>query len=559
MSTFKQSRTPLLAMLRKAFATATINVKQNADEIKDASRRRFVGNMAKAGVAAGFAGFLNACSKVSEAVPNNTKGGNDLAKNPTTQTKIVIIGAGIAGLSCAHWLKKEGLTASVYEASSRSGGRIFTKYDVLANGVSTEFGGEFIDSSHYDMRVLAKEFNLPLYDLLGASEDGLQKDSYFFDGRFYSIAEVITAFEPYAAQIQADIDALPDSITFKDYGNAAYYDNMSIDQYFDNIGISGWIRRALTVAYLAEYGTETNDQSCINFLFLFSPDTAAGTFEIFGSSDERYKIQGGNQQLTNALYKKYQQNIHLQMQLVSIKEAGTGYKLYFANANGIVEEIKADIVVMTIPFSVLRHVDIQVSLPSWKRNAINNLGYGTNAKLMMGFDKKVWRQHGYCGYVFTDGIIQNGWDSSQLQPGTSGGYSVFQGGLAGLQLANGTAASLAPAYVQQLESIWPGCGQAYSGKAITANWPTNPYSLGSYACYKPGQWTTIAGAEGASIGNLLFAGEHCSLMFQGFMNGGAQTGRRAAIKIKKIITQNDKTDIIEAKPLRLKADNIILP
>jgi monoamine oxidase len=60
------------------------------------------------------------------------------------------------------------------------------------------------------------------------------------------------------------------------------------------------------------------------------------------------------------------------------------------------------------------------------------------------------------------------------------------------------------------------------------HWPTYPFTKASYACYKPGQWTGMRGAEAAPVGNLLFAGEHCSLDYQGFMNGGAETGRLAA-------------------------------
>ena len=60
------------------------------------------------------------------------------------------------------------------------------------------------------------------------------------------------------------------------------------------------------------------------------------------------------------------------------------------------------------------------------------------------------------------------------------------------------------------------------------HWPTQPFVRASYASYLPGQWTTMRGVEGESIGNLHFAGEHCSLDAQGFMNGGCETGERAA-------------------------------
>jgi monoamine oxidase len=63
---------------------------------------------------------------------------------------------------------------------------------------------------------------------------------------------------------------------------------------------------------------------------------------------------------------------------------------------------------------------------------------------------------------------------------------------------------------------------------VRFHWPTHPWTKGSYAAYRPGQWTTIHGAEGERVGNLHFAGEHCSINSQGFMNGAVETGESAA-------------------------------
>jgi monoamine oxidase len=306
---------------------------------------------------------------------------------------------------------------------------------------------------------------------------------------------------------------------------------MNIKQYFDLIGLHGFLRTGLEVAYLTEYGLEIEEQSAINFLYLFSANTAQG-FQIFGSSDERYKIAGGNQQVTDALYRQVQNQVKTEHELVRIKQAGQGYVLDF-NSNGSAVSVKADIVVCTIPFSVLRNIELQVPLPEWKQNAIHNLGYGTNSKLFLGFKERVWRKYQHSAYIFSDAEIQTGWDNSQLQPGKAAGFTVYQGGIKGLQLGSGTPESQAPKFVAQLEQMWPGCANAYTGIAQRLHWPEHPFTKGSYACYKVGQYTTIRGAEIKPVGNLFFAGEHCSAYFQGFMNGGAETGRMAADEVVK--------------------------
>ena len=183
---------------------------------------------------------------------------------------------------------------------------------------------------------------------------------------------------------------------------------------------------------------------------------------------------------------------------------------------------------------------MQVALPQWKKNAIQNLGYGTNSKLFLGFNQPVWRSYVHSGYIFSNDTIQTGWDNSQLQGSTAAGFTVYQGGIKGVQLGSGTPQSQAPKFVAQLDKMWPGCADAYTGVAQRMHWPEHPYTKGSYACYKVGQYTTIRGAEIKPVGNLFFAGEHCSSYFQGFMNGAAETGRMAAADVIKAVNAADR-------------------
>ena len=539
----KNYRSRLLNTLRKAYHITDRNQSSKSPSlgqvlenvhIYSEDRRRFLSNLTKAGIAIGAAGVLNSCKKVSDFLPEDRKNLDNVSARKN-QPSIVIIGAGIAGLNCAYQLQQRGFSSAIYEGASRTSGRIFTKNNILAQGLYTELGGEFIDTSHKDVINLCNEFNLNLLDTATQAESAYVRDSFYIGGRFYTEDEVIAAFHPYAARIRADIKSLPAVMTYDDHdATTEYFDNISIKGYLDLIGMTGFIRKGIEVAYLTEYGLETDVQSSINFLFLFSANTANG-FHIFGSSDERYKIEGGNQSLTTALYKQVQSSVHLQHTLVKLKQTANGYKLHFANSNNTTISVDADIVVAAIPFTLLRDVTLDVDLPSWKTNAINNLGYGTNSKLLIGFNKRVWRNYMHSGYVFTNDVTQTAWDNSWLQPGTAGGYTIYQGGNKGLALGAGTVGSQAPQFVQQMQKMWPGCANAFNGNVKRMHWPDYPFTKGSYSSYKLGQYTTIRGAEIKNIGNLYFAGEHCSANFQGFMNGGAETGRIAAKSIAQSI------------------------
>jgi len=536
------TKTPLMALVRTAYRlakTAHQSTGIPADEILDEwaehqSRRAFLRKSGQLALLAGGVSTLNAC------VPANFEPGppsiESLART-ATQPCIAIIGAGIAGLHAAHILSNAGQTNfTIYEGANRTGGRILTARNIMATGLTTELGGEFIDSGHRDVIRLAEEFGLTLLDTQAPSETALIKDAYFFNGRHYSLTQVVDAFREITPQMERDINSLPNTITYQNNNAAARrLDQLSISAYLDQIGARGLIKDLLEVAYETEYGLDPDQQSVINMLFLISTDTKKGRFDIFGISDERYKIQGGNGQLTNRLADRYASHIETGRVLQAIRPVGSRYELAFEGSSSI----RADYVLVTIPFTKLREVDINVPLETVKRRSINQLGYGTNAKLFLGFSERRWRSLGYSGYIFSNNGAQSGWDNSQLQPGMAGGYTVYLGGLRGENLGNGSVASQASSYLPRLNEIFPGSQARFNGRAERFHWPSYRFTKGSYACYTVGQWTNIGGAEGEPVGRLFFAGEHCSADFQGYMNGGAETGRKAARALLKILTASN--------------------
>ena len=283
---------------------------------------------------------------------------------------------------------------------------------------------------------------------------------------------------------------------------------------------------------MTEYGREINDQTAINFLFLFTINPGNANYDIFGLSDERFKVQGGNQQIPDALANNLQGQIQLNRKLTKISFNAAGkYVLQFQTG----PNVTADICVVTIPFTLLRQVNLtELNLPSWKTNTIQNLGYGSNAKLLLGFTGKKWRDYGHSGGIFSNGtstpstqFIQTGWDNTRLQTGPNGGYTVYQGGNQGTNLSLSQANTM----LNHLNAMWPGTSAQYNGTVKLIHWPSHPWSLASYACWRVGQVTTMMGAEGKKVGNLYFAGEHTSLWFQGYMEGAAETGDTVAKQI----------------------------
>jgi monoamine oxidase len=525
-------RTELLAGLMQAINTSISNsdVQTTSKEQKQANRRSFLSNAAKLAAGTAMLPILDSCTKASDSLfLENRIELEQSANNRTTLPRIAIIGGGIAGLHAAYTLKNAGFTSTVYEAANRIGGRMFTGRNLMGQGLYTELGGEFIDSIHTDMLNLAKTFGLELLDTKLPNNSTLSSQAYFFNGRHYSEQEVIDAFTPFVPKIKADqqgMSALITADTHSDFDKML--DNMSMAQYFDRIGLNGWLRNLLDVAYVTEFGQPIDQQTALNFLWMISPKVTDGSFEIFGYSDERYKIKGGNDQIITKLAESIKGQVQTAHELTSISQNSDGSQsLNFKTATGN-KIVVADYVLITIPFTLLRNVSVSPAWPDWKRKAIFDLGYGNNSKLFIGFKNRYWNKLGYAGYYFTDNMLQSGWDNSELQAPVEGGLTIYSGGQQALNVGNGSTSLQVSQHLPLLEKMYPGANSNLNGKAERFIWPTYKWSKCSYTCFKPGQYTTIAGNEIKPVNNIYFAGEHCSYDYQGYMNGGAETGRRAA-------------------------------
>lgn len=520
----------LMRCLDQAINSSDNQLEDNHTPSKHSSqRRKFLTQTSKLAIGVGIATTLDGCRKAVETFAPKNLDINSAANSVKIAPRIAIIGGGIAGLHAAFILKQKGFSSTVYEASSRIGGRIFTSRDLVGNGLHTELGGEFIDSIHKDMLTLAKTFNLELIDTKLPNTSSLKSQTYFFNGIHYTEQQVIDAFIPYAQKIKADQMTMSALITADSHSSAdSALDNMNIAQYFDKIGLNGWLRSMLDVAYVTEFGQPINQQTALNFLWMVSPKVTDGSFEVFGLSDERYKIKGGNDLIISNLAAQLKGQITTGYELIEIKETINGSQELSFKADKSIKRITVDYVLLTIPFTILKSIKTTPSWPTWKKNAIEQLGYGNNSKLMVGFKNKFWNKSGFQGYYFTDSKLQSGWDNSEGQAPVEGGLTLYSGGQQSIDVGSGTAAGQLSTHLPLLEKMYPGATENLNGKVERFVWPTYKWTLCSYTCFKPGQYTSIAGYEMKPIGNIFFAGEHCSYDFQGYMNGGAETGRRAA-------------------------------
>ncbi len=518
------AKTPLFSSLRRAFRQALhtngLSVGSGwarSPEQALARRRAFL----QASVGAAGLGALPAIA------------GCDEETFPAGEEKIAIVGGGMAGIHCAYRLKEAGIIATVYEAGKRVGGRMFTATGVFPEAATQlcELGGELIDTGHTTLHELAQQLGLQLDDR-AAEPAGIETETYWIGGTLVDNAVIQQQFNQVAPTFQAALEAAdnPDDFTAFDA-----LDVTTLDQWLkDNVPVATYpeLHNVLQVAYRGEYGLENSEQSALNLIYLIGADPP-DPFRIFGDSDERYHTHLGNESFPRLLSEALDPGqVLLEHKLVKARDSEEGYELIFETPNGPVTAQYTRIV-FAVPFTTLREVDLEgLTLSEEKRAMIDELGYGTNAKVMMGFSSRVWRDmtNSANGSLTTDFSIQQTWETTIGQDGTHGILTNFLGGQQGLAAGNGTELEWANAVLPDLEQVWPGTQAAFTGTAVRMHWPTVPTMKGSYACYHPGQWAFF-GLEGEREGDIHFCGEHTSLDFQGYMEGAAETGALVAAEI----------------------------
>jgi monoamine oxidase len=448
--------------------------------------------------------------------------------------RIVVVGGGLAGLTCAYRLKQAGLRADLYEASGRLGGRCWTRRGDFVEGQIAEHGGELIDQGHTQTRQLAQELGLDLDNLLSAEASGTDP-FYYFDGAPYSFAEATNDLKQIWQQLHKDVSAASyPTLYTQSTQRGRELDAMSIADWIQAYvpgGLSSKLGQLLDIAYNIEYGAETNVQSSLNMLYLLGY-SGQGQLRIFGPSNEKYHVRGGNDQIPARLANALQGQINTGSELVAIRRNSDGsYRLSFRTGSGT-STIMADRVVLALPFSILRNVDYsKAGFSKVKDTAIQELGMGTNSKLHVQFKSRYWNSLGNQGETYADTGYQNTWDVTRAQPGSAGILVDYTGGAIGASFGSGTPKERAAQFLTQIEPVLPGISSRWNGRATVDYWTGYQWTKGSYSYWKVGQYTEFAGAERQQEGGCHFAGEHTSIDFQGYLNGAVESGERATDEI----------------------------
>ena len=274
---------------------------ESGDRAVSTSRRTFIGGALATGAAVAWG--------LGEGFPAAAAG-----------PRIVVVGGGLAGLTCAYQLKSAGYSAQIYEASDRIGGRCWSLKGFFNEGQVAEHGGELIDQGHTAIRQLAQSLGLKLENLLRAEQNGTEP-RFYFDGMPYTFTEATNDLKGIWQKIKSDVQAAsyPTLYTLSTQ-RGRELDHMSIVDWINESvpgGMSSRVGQLLAIAYNIEYGAEPDVQSSLNLLYLLGY-AGQGQLRIFGPSNEKYHVEGGNDRITERLADRLAGQINLGSPLTGV-------------------------------------------------------------------------------------------------------------------------------------------------------------------------------------------------------------------------------------------------
>ncbi|AUX45947.1 hypothetical protein SOCE26_074490 [Sorangium cellulosum] len=441
-----------------------------------------------------------------------------------TPAKVLVLGGGLAGLTAAYELMKKGIEVKLLEAQAEVGGRVRTLRRGFDGGQYAELGAVRIPNVHNHTLGYAVELGLelieftpgePLYYLKGKRFKHVEGAPWPLDVTPAEQAKGLGAMFDYAGPALGEIGSIADG-TFPTAAALMKYDPITMTELFTQAGATeDWLR-----LMRADGGTIGDRISAL---------AALGEFSLLGGWNKTSAIRGGNDQIPAGLALKLGDRVLLERVVKRIEHSSAGVKVY-ADHKGSSESFEATHLVIAIPFTLLRKVEIVPEFPADKMRAIREMGLLNAARAYVQTGTRFWEAEGLGGLnmVKTDTGVERVWDFSNIQDGPTGMLMAY------LQGDNADAFAALPADQRRgellgwIEPIFPEI------KAETAAfhehvWAEDPWAGGGWTALPPDQFWAFAVSRRVE-GRVHFAGEHTSHEF-GWMQGAIESGKRAVAEI----------------------------
>ncbi|MGB7219826.1 MAG: FAD-dependent oxidoreductase [Vicinamibacterales bacterium] len=442
---------------------------------------------------------------------------------------VVVVGAGLAGLMAADVLRKAGRQVVVLEARGYPGGRVRTIREPFDEGLFAEAGAIRIAPSHQIVIRLAKQFGLDLvpFDSSNGSSlitvgtrrirtDALSRTTLPLelkaDERGLGQGALL---ERYVGDLPNDLaDLAP---TAASYARWEAFDRLTWHEWLRSRGASPGAVRLMTLG---------GDSSELSALYVLRQ------FALLRGTTQFYKLQGGMDQLPRAMAGALGDRVRYNAAVVRLDQADAETPARTVRVdyveNDQTRSLRASRVILAIPFSTLRQIDVRPALSPNRARVINELPYFPATRLLLQSRTRFWHASGLSGYARTDQPAEI-WDCTYDAPAAPGILGATVGGALGRSMLEMSEDQCIQLGWDLVAATFPDIRAGFV-KGVALRWALEPWSRGAFAVFHPGQMTSMMPGISRPEGRLHFAGEHTS-SWMGWMEGALESGERAAREV----------------------------
>ena len=476
-----------------------------------------------------LAGAALSTASIASLVP-----GPDTLVRTGPSKKVIIIGAGLAGLAAAYELTQLGHQVTVLEARMRPGGRVLTLRDPFAEGLYAEAGAARIPDHH--------DFTLKYVEHFGLTLDPFEpQDStsvYYVRGQRikatpgedlelpYKLTPEESKLGPkgirqkYIWSVLSELGDVTDP-NWPTIDLLTKYDHMNRSEFWRSRGAS-----SEAIALLSLGGIDDRIETW-SALFMLRNQA------LNQRRTRYYKIRGGTDLLPRAFAVRLANRIHYGSPVVRIEQNAHDVKAVFQHA-GTYFTMSGDHLICAVPFTVQRNIEAVPAFSPEKQQAIEQLPYLSVSKVFLQVKRRFWVTERLNGFATTDLPIGQVWDATYNQPGVHGILQAFPISLHSRRLTALTEQERVRFALDQVETVYPGIRENFEG-GVSKCWDEDEWARGGTAYYKPGQFRSLLPHVARREGRVHFAGEHTSVWIDGWMQGALESGNRVARQVNAAV------------------------